>query len=47
MVSTATPKEYLNYLEERHYPYIMSGNDYVDHEKAFQILYEQYGCKSM
>jgi 2,5-diamino-6-(ribosylamino)-4(3H)-pyrimidinone 5'-phosphate reductase len=47
LVSTATPKEYLNYLEERHYPYIVAGNDYVDFEKAFQILYEQYGCKCM
>lgn len=47
LVSTATPKEYLNYLEERHYPYIVSGNDHVDYEKAFQILHEQYGCKYM
>ena len=47
LVSTATPKEYLNYLEERHYAYIVSGNDHVDYEKAFQILHEQYGCKYM
>ena len=47
LVSTATPKEYLKYLEERHYPYIVAGNDHVDYENAFQILYEQYGCKCM
>lgn len=47
LVSTATSKEYLNYLVERNYPYIVAGNDHVDYEKAFQILHEQYGCKSM
>lgn len=46
LVSTATPKEYLNYLEERHYPYIVSGNDHVDYEKAFQIC-RAIGCKYM
>ncbi|MHB1044008.1 MAG: dihydrofolate reductase family protein [Eubacteriales bacterium] len=47
LVSAATPKEYLNYLNERNYPYIVAGNDHVDYEKAFQILHEQYGCKCM
>ena len=37
---------YTNSLD-RHYPYIVSGNDHVDYEKAFQILHEQYGCKYM
>ena len=47
LVSTATPKEYLDYLEKRNYAYIVAGNDHVDYEKAFQILYEQYGCECM
>lgn len=47
LVSASTPKEYLNYLEERNYPYIMAGDDYVNYKKAFQILHEQYGCKCM
>lgn len=47
LVSEITPKEYLNYLEERHYPYIVAGKDHVDYEKAFQLLYEQYSCSCM
>ena len=47
LVSTATPKEYLYYLEKRNYAYIVAGNDHVDYKKAFQILYEQYGCECM
>lgn len=45
LVSATTPKDYLNYLEERNYPYIIVGNDHVDYDKAFQLLNEQYGCK--
>lgn len=44
LVSNATPREYIQYLEEREYPYIMTGEDYVDYEKAFQLLSSQYGC---
>ena len=45
LVSDITPKEYLNYLEKRNYPYIVSGSDHVDYGKAFNILYEQFGCR--
>lgn len=47
LVSAATPKEYLAYLEERNYPYIKAGNNHVDYDKAFQLLQEQYGCKCL
>ena len=47
LVSTATPKEYLNYLEERNYPYIVSGDDHVNYGEAFQLLHERYGCTCM
>ena len=47
LVSETTPKEYLKYLEERSYTYIIAGNDHVDYEKAFEILNKKYGCQSM
>ena len=47
LVSEGTPKNYLRYLEERNYPYIIAGSDHVDYEKTFHILQEKYGCKCM
>ncbi|MGE5397179.1 MAG: RibD family protein [Chitinophagales bacterium] len=45
IVSTATPQTYLDYLEERDYDYIVTGNDHVDYAKALEVLYEMYNCR--
>lgn len=45
LVSASTPKPYLEYLEKRHYDFIVAGDDHVDYGKAFEILYEKFGCR--
>jgi 2,5-diamino-6-(ribosylamino)-4(3H)-pyrimidinone 5'-phosphate reductase len=45
LVSRTTPQEYLNYLKERSYDYIVTGEEHVNYEKAFQILHDKYNCK--
>lgn len=45
LVSQATPPDYLEYLKERQYDFIQMGEDHVDYRQAFEVLYEQYGCR--
>jgi 2,5-diamino-6-(ribosylamino)-4(3H)-pyrimidinone 5'-phosphate reductase len=45
LVSTSTPKSYLEYLSERNYDFIVAGEDYVDYAKAFAVLYDKYNCR--
>ena len=47
LVSDTTPEDYIQYLEERHYDYIVCGDDHVDYEKAFEILNKNYGAKTV
>ena len=47
LVSHSTPKDYLEYLKERHYPHIRTGSDNVDLFEAFQILKEEYRIETI
>jgi len=43
LVSDATPKDYLDYLREREYPFIRCGTDRVDLKAALRELRRQFG----
>lgn len=43
LVSETTPPDYLEYLEERDYPYLMCGYDHVDLREALSIMKSSYG----
>ena len=43
LVSETTPADYLKYLEEREYPYLVSGCDHVDLKKAVRMLGDAFG----
>jgi len=43
LVSRSTPGEYLDWLRERQYDIIISGDDRVDLEEALSVLGERYG----
>lgn len=43
LVSETTPVEYLEYLEERDYPYLMCGYDHVDLNEAVRMLGDTFG----
>jgi 2,5-diamino-6-(ribosylamino)-4(3H)-pyrimidinone 5'-phosphate reductase len=45
LVSGTTPQSYLDYLTERHYDFIVAGEDHVDYRKAFEILHDRYNCR--
>jgi 2,5-diamino-6-(ribosylamino)-4(3H)-pyrimidinone 5'-phosphate reductase len=45
LCSKSTPKEYLNYLKERHIDYIISGEDHVDLLAALMQLNERYAVE--
>ena len=47
LLSEKTPREYIQYLEERHYEYLVCGDEHVDYEKAFGILHEKYGAETI
>jgi 2,5-diamino-6-(ribosylamino)-4(3H)-pyrimidinone 5'-phosphate reductase len=47
LVSETTPQEYLEYLKERNYDFIVAGKDHADYKKAFEILNERYGCRKI
>jgi 2,5-diamino-6-(ribosylamino)-4(3H)-pyrimidinone 5'-phosphate reductase len=44
LVSKATPRSYLDFLEKRNYDFIVAGDDHVDYEKAFEVLNGKYNC---
>lgn len=43
LVSKATPKAYLEYLEARNFDYIVAGSDHVDYRTALEELNSRYG----
>lgn len=43
LVSETTSREFIDYLEERHYDYLVCGQDKVDLAKALDWLSEKYG----
>lgn len=47
IVSETTPADYLDYLEERDYPYLMCGYDHVDLREALSILKSSYGFEKI
>jgi 2,5-diamino-6-(ribosylamino)-4(3H)-pyrimidinone 5'-phosphate reductase len=47
LVSKSTPKSYLDYLAERHYDYIVAGDDHVDYKTALEKLNTRYGIKTV
>lgn len=42
LVSKSSPQSYLDYLKERHYDIITTGEDYTDYREALEILYNRY-----
>jgi 2,5-diamino-6-(ribosylamino)-4(3H)-pyrimidinone 5'-phosphate reductase len=45
LASSLTPRSYLEYLYENQIEYIISGDDHVDFNSAFEILNSQYKVK--
>ena len=45
LISASTPKSYQDYLRERHYDFIIAGNQHVDYARALEVLYEKYRCR--
>ncbi|MCW3995739.1 MAG: RibD family protein [Candidatus Bathyarchaeota archaeon] len=45
LASNRTPKEYLDYLTERNYDFIVAGHDHVDYRMALELLNKRYGVK--
>ncbi|MFA5113038.1 MAG: dihydrofolate reductase family protein [Candidatus Margulisiibacteriota bacterium] len=47
LVSESTPRDYLDYLTERHYDYHVVGQDRIDLKQALALLAEQYKAKTV
>jgi len=47
LISKKTEYDYINYLEDRNYDYHIIGEDYVDYEKAFELLKNKYGIRTI
>ena len=47
LISQQTSEDYVNYLAERRYDYLVCGNEHVEYEKAFSVLSEKYGIKTI
>jgi len=47
LASERTPQDYLIYLKQRKYDYIVVGEDHVDIKKALDILNEKYRVKTV
>lgn len=47
LVSKKTSREYIRYLEERNYDYLVVGDDHVDYKNALEILSERYNVKTV
>jgi 2,5-diamino-6-(ribosylamino)-4(3H)-pyrimidinone 5'-phosphate reductase len=45
LCSKSTPRDYLDYLKERHIDCIIAGEDYVDLRMALEELYSQYSVR--
>ncbi len=46
LISQSTPQDYIQYLEERQYHYIVAGKDHVDYKNALSQVKEKYGFKT-
>lgn len=47
LVSEETPAEYVTHLEERNYDYHVVGKKHVDLARAFELLSNKYGAKTV
>ncbi|OGO02325.1 MAG: hypothetical protein A2Y59_02285 [Chloroflexi bacterium RBG_13_52_14] len=47
LISRQTNKDYVNYLKKRNYDYLVCGNEHIDCEKAFSVLSNKYGIKTI
>jgi 2,5-diamino-6-(ribosylamino)-4(3H)-pyrimidinone 5'-phosphate reductase len=47
LISRETPAEFIDYLKERHYDYLISGDRRVNLEKAYNALTENYGINTI
>jgi 2,5-diamino-6-(ribosylamino)-4(3H)-pyrimidinone 5'-phosphate reductase len=47
LVSKKTSNEYISYLEERSYGYLVAGDDHVDYKSALEMLSERYNVKTV
>ncbi|MFC1983025.1 dihydrofolate reductase family protein [Chloroflexota bacterium] len=47
LVSTQTSEDYVNYLTERNYDYLVCGNERVDYDKALTALNTKYGIQTI
>ncbi|UCG30995.1 MAG: dihydrofolate reductase family protein [candidate division WOR-3 bacterium] len=47
LVSDITPKEYLDYLDERAYDYHIVGEEHVDLKKSLRLLSKKHGVKTV
>jgi 2,5-diamino-6-(ribosylamino)-4(3H)-pyrimidinone 5'-phosphate reductase len=44
LISGQTSQDYIDYLEARHYDYIIGGDEFVDYREAFKILGTKYNA---
>jgi 2,5-diamino-6-(ribosylamino)-4(3H)-pyrimidinone 5'-phosphate reductase len=47
LVSQETPTEYVSYLKQRNYDYIIAGKNKIDLKAALQTLYAKYAVKTI
>jgi 2,5-diamino-6-(ribosylamino)-4(3H)-pyrimidinone 5'-phosphate reductase len=45
LISDRTPRGYIHYLEQRDYPFIRAGDDFVDYRAAFEHLGGHYDAR--
>lgn len=45
LISGRTNQDYIDYLEARHYDYILCGDEFVDYKEAFKILGTKYNAR--
>jgi len=47
LVTNKTPEDYINYLKERNYDIIVSGEEHVNYRETLEKLYERYNVKTV
>ncbi|HNR43552.1 MAG TPA: RibD family protein [Methanofastidiosum sp.] len=47
LLSKNSPTDYVNYLEDRDYDYILAGDDKIDFPLALDILYSEYNIRKI
>ncbi|MBP2031181.1 2,5-diamino-6-(ribosylamino)-4(3H)-pyrimidinone 5'-phosphate reductase [Methanohalophilus levihalophilus] len=47
LVSSSTPNDYITYLKERNYEFIVSGGQHVKLESALEVLHDEYGINKV